>query len=297
MELLNSQRKRKPRSRASMLEEAQGSLSRQEQTAMVEPVSAAVLLEERREIGRPPPSSFRHLPSRVIERTSVRTESRSSRRIRDDLWDPSEESEESDDLEGTEDLEDSEDSGDKPCKAPSPRVRIARVAPDFRTDASKELLRSCAVQGKMPYSVKHRHELNVIYGVSSSPTLSDISLLEVALSNCDAVGYCTIMYRLNWDLPAYLKKYFPPGQRLGSILTLTGGDADAYSSSCKDYIHSTFPEIGPYVLECLEEMLLDSESGMILVCIFLLRHWLTWDPQLTRNIQWRVYLHLQRLGI
>ena len=74
-------------------------------------------------------------------------------------------------------------------------------------------------------------------------------------------NHCTITYELVWELPSYLRKYFPAKQRLGSILTLTGGTVDAFGSSCKDYLENTFPAIGLSVLKCLEKMLLDVDTG------------------------------------
>jgi hypothetical protein len=113
---------------------------------------------------------------------------------------------------------------------------------------------------------RYKDKLDSIYGVSDSEPTRGKSLLEVALSKCGANnprGRCTITYELTWELPSYLKKFFPAKQPLGSILTLTGGTFDAYGSSCKDYLDEMFPGIGPCVLECLEKMLLDSEAGRL----------------------------------
>ena len=74
-------------------------------------------------------------------------------------------------------------------------------------------------------------------------------------------SHCTITYELTWELPSYLRRFFPAKQRVGSILTLTGGTVDAFGSSCKDYLENTFPPIGLSVLECLEKMFLDLDAG------------------------------------
>jgi hypothetical protein len=117
--------------------------------------------------------------------------------------------------------------------------------------------------------IRYKDKLDSIYGVSESEsTLTRReSLLEAALSKCQAAradGYFDITYELTWELPSYLKKFFPVKQPLGSILTLTGGTVDAYGSSCKDYLEKIFPDIGAGVVNCLDEMLLDSEAGRLL---------------------------------
>jgi hypothetical protein len=74
---------------------------------------------------------------------------------------------------------------------------------------------------------------------------------------------CTIRYELTWELLSYLRKFFPAKQRLGSILTLTGGTVDAFGSSCKGYLKNTFSAIGLFILECLEKMFLDVDAGKL----------------------------------
>jgi len=73
-------------------------------------------------------------------------------------------------------------------------------------------------------------------------------------------GQCTIVYYLMWELPSYLTKHFPSEQRLGGILTLTGGDVNAFGSSCMDYLKKMFPAVGLSVLECLEKMLVAPDA-------------------------------------
>jgi hypothetical protein len=118
---------------------------------------------------------------------------------------------------------------------------------------------------------RYQKKLASIYGNSKSKSTPGMSLLEVALLKCVAsdsgTGYCTITYELTWELPSFLEKFFPAKQPLGSILTLTGGPVDAYESSCKDYLTNTFPDIGPYMLECLERTLIGSDASMFYVCI------------------------------
>jgi hypothetical protein len=110
--------------------------------------------------------------------------------------------------------------------------------------------------------VKYKDRFGSIFGVSVDESTRRESLLEVALSECSAPGnFDTIAYDLTWELPSYLKKHFPAEQPLGNILTLSGGAVDAYGSSCKDYLNKMFPFVGPCVLDCLEKMLLDSETG------------------------------------
>jgi hypothetical protein len=81
-----------------------------------------------------------------------------------------------------------------------------------------------------------------------------ISQLEVAV--VESLDYkmprrCTIVYDLMWELQSYLTKFFPTEQRLGDILTLTGGNFDAFGSSCKGCLQNMFQVIGPSVLGCV----------------------------------------------
>jgi hypothetical protein len=77
----------------------------------------------------------------------------------------------------------------------------------------------------------------------------------------------SIAYDILWELPKFLKNSFAEGQFLGDVMTLTGnhevstGALDAQGICCRDYLSATWPEIGLFLLNGLENMLSSSESG------------------------------------
>lgn len=66
---------------------------------------------------------------------------------------------------------------------------------------------------------------------------------------------------MEWEVPAFLESQFPKGQRLREIMTFTGGAINAQASSCRDYISTTWPEIGSFLLDALEEFFLNHKEG------------------------------------
>lgn len=120
-----------------------------------------------------------------------------------------------------------------------------------------------------PSILKSSECVTEVDSVSASPQTPDSSpakfkslLGDVLLRSLhyDMPHRCTIAYDLRWELPAYLKKFFSSDQRLGGILTLTGGAINAFGSSCEDYLKNMYPAIGISVLKCLEKMLLDPDA-------------------------------------
>lgn len=107
-------------------------------------------------------------------------------------------------------------------------------------------------------TMRYKEHFGSIFGVSESEETKGKSLLEAAMWKCEADrerGNFTIVYSLPRGFPWCLKNLYPAGQLLGDILTLTGGTIDAYASSCRDYLSVMFPDIGPCILESLEQML------------------------------------------
>jgi hypothetical protein len=118
---------------------------------------------------------------------------------------------------------------------------------------------------RVSYPVKLHNESDSVHGISSSDSLLGVSL-PVVTALLNTLGgkrppQCTISYELTWELPSFLKKNFPSGQRLGGIFTLTGGTINAFGLSCKGYIERMFPDAVFCILEHLENMLLGIEAG------------------------------------
>lgn len=64
-----------------------------------------------------------------------------------------------------------------------------------------------------------------------------------------------IEYDLEWEVPNFLRDFFPKGQELGKVLTVTGEAVNAQAQSCSDYLKQTWPEIGPSLLAALQRNL------------------------------------------
>jgi hypothetical protein len=61
-----------------------------------------------------------------------------------------------------------------------------------------------------------------------------------------------ITYSLEWEVPHFLATYFPKGQEVGKILTITGEAINAQAKSCGDYLVQTWPRVGPALLASLQ---------------------------------------------
>ena len=78
-----------------------------------------------------------------------------------------------------------------------------------------------------------------------------------------------ISCHMEWEIPKFLKNFFPFGQRLGDILTITSevrpnkeGDLlNAQATSCRDYLTLNWPTLGPFLLEGLERFIATSNPG------------------------------------
>jgi hypothetical protein len=66
---------------------------------------------------------------------------------------------------------------------------------------------------------------------------------------------------VEWAVEKFLEDCFPEGQRLGEVLTLTGGSFNAQALSCQDYLRSTWPEMGSLLLEGIEMLRLNRTEG------------------------------------
>ena len=64
-----------------------------------------------------------------------------------------------------------------------------------------------------------------------------------------------IQYSVNWEISRLLKSFFPDGQKVRDILTLTGDSNGTIAQSCQDYLRATWPGVGDYILEAAEKFL------------------------------------------
>lgn len=72
-----------------------------------------------------------------------------------------------------------------------------------------------------------------------------------------------IKYQVEWEVQKFIQGYFPEGQKLGEVLTLTGEPFDAQALSCRDYITATWPGVGSLLLEGLEMLSPNCTEGKL----------------------------------
>jgi len=73
--------------------------------------------------------------------------------------------------------------------------------------------------------------------------------------------YIEADYQVYWELPSFLSRFFPEGQLLGNILTVTGDTHRVYATTAHNYVTKTFPNIGRTLLEGLEQFLRYRKPG------------------------------------
>lgn len=71
-------------------------------------------------------------------------------------------------------------------------------------------------------------------------------------SNSDSIE---LEYHIYWDLHEFLDTMVSVDQKLGSMLTLTGGSQNAQASSCKDYLQQIWKDDGLLLLNIVEKYL------------------------------------------
>lgn len=76
-----------------------------------------------------------------------------------------------------------------------------------------------------------------------------------------AYSKVSIAYKVLWEVPRFLKGYFPQSQRLGNVLTLTGDAKDSQALPCGEYLKNTWPRISEHILQAMEEVLQTSIKG------------------------------------
>ncbi|EDN93779.1 predicted protein [Sclerotinia sclerotiorum 1980 UF-70] len=64
-----------------------------------------------------------------------------------------------------------------------------------------------------------------------------------------------ISYVVRWEISRYISRNFPDDQSIRDILTLTADTSGTIAQSCREYLQSTFQEIGLYVLGAVEARL------------------------------------------
>jgi hypothetical protein len=73
-----------------------------------------------------------------------------------------------------------------------------------------------------------------------------------------------VINEIEWQVPNFLRAHFPDGQELGNILTITGASVNAQAQSCIDYLTSTWPDIGPVLLDALQQLLSLQKEGKLI---------------------------------
>jgi hypothetical protein len=107
------------------------------------------------------------------------------------------------------------------------------------------------------------------FGVFVHPDPVRKAMLEVWPLSHSRRSRQWISYRIKWEVPEFLNERFPEGQHLGDVMTITSeigpsGEGDlpnAQAKSCRDYLSSHWPDLGPFLLEAIEKLLATSKPG------------------------------------
>ena len=97
---------------------------------------------------------------------------------------------------------------------------------------------------------------NIVRRYMTRTASADISSFINQSAIPEADGRWKIQILLHWETPwdVYLSKYYPPDERLGSVMTITGGEYEAYAVSCRDFVAKQMPGISERLLLSLEEV-------------------------------------------
>ena len=78
---------------------------------------------------------------------------------------------------------------------------------------------------------------------------------EVLESALPESGACSAQFNVEWHILEYVEKELEDGQKISSILTVSGDVGDAYASTCLEYSRKIWPDNGEVVIRALEEAL------------------------------------------
>lgn len=86
--------------------------------------------------------------------------------------------------------------------------------------------------------------------------------LQSCLGTSDHLDVYTIFYKVEWDVPIFSRAHMPQGSQLGSFFTITGGETEAFATSCREYITLFWKKGGLLLLDAVEKMLANLENGL-----------------------------------
>ncbi|KAJ8071914.1 hypothetical protein OCU04_002219 [Sclerotinia nivalis] len=101
------------------------------------------------------------------------------------------------------------------------------------------------------------------FGLRLNRSEVKIALFDIWPSKVPRDMQHRISYVVRWEIPNYISCNFSDGQSLGNILTLTQGSHGTIAQSCRDYLQSTYHDIGLYVLEAIEARLCNSSNSNV----------------------------------
>ena len=64
-----------------------------------------------------------------------------------------------------------------------------------------------------------------------------------------------VEFQLAWDIPAFRSQECSNGQRLGSVLVLTGDGLNVQAATCASYMNDHWPHIGDPLIDAIDELL------------------------------------------
>jgi hypothetical protein len=72
-----------------------------------------------------------------------------------------------------------------------------------------------------------------------------------------------ISYDIEWDLKTFVNNHVKDPTRIVELITLTGDSKDAQALSSGEYLSHTWPRVGPFLLQGLEQLLISESRGKL----------------------------------
>ena len=133
-------------------------------------------------------------------------------------------------------------------------------ASDSSDDEPNTLPRSLTKE-TISWLVKSIHFRNLKHNISRHIHAPLEYVQEVLQSTLSSSELCSAIFNIEWDVIRYVKEELEDGQKLSTVLTVSGGVKDADASACVEYCRRTWPTTGEFVVQVLEKALTNGWHG------------------------------------
>jgi hypothetical protein len=133
-------------------------------------------------------------------------------------------------------------------------------ASDSSDDEPNTLPRSLTKE-TISWLVKSIHFRNLKHNISRHIHAPLEYVQDVLQSTLSSSELCSAIFNIEWDVIRYAKEELEDGQKLSTVLTVSGGVKDADASACVEYCRRTWPTTGEFVVQVLEKALANGRHG------------------------------------